>query len=358
MWLPSSARPGAGRARPAGRISSAARRVNVIARNCRPKSPARRPDGRSGGSASWSCPSRPRDDQQRPVGRRRGPLVRIQPVEHRSRHRQGTGCIQCPGRSTRPAPNLAAATRRGAQRPDPSRRRMPARAGVSGRLRPRRGRRPRSEVPSGRSRANSPASSSSPGWNSRIVPYSPSYPASLITSLRRSRAMPSPSSEPPTRLMSSSGTSRRMPSSGPSAATSRLDLAGHLLALRPGGQDLAHDLGQLDQAGDTPRRRAAGIPAGRSAKLRHPVQHADGQRLAARPGTRPWRTRSRSGSTPDLALAVPVEVILPLLGKELEGAASPSPGPQRGSHGEVVKRAYRTPSPRGRASAASARRSC
>jgi hypothetical protein len=42
-----------------------------------------------------------------------------------------------------------------------------------------------------------------------------------MTSPRRSLVMPSPSIDPPTRRTSSSETSRRMLSSGPSAATSR-----------------------------------------------------------------------------------------------------------------------------------------
>ena len=45
--------------------------------------------------------ARPGDDQQRPGGRRRGPLVRIQPVEHRSR--RGTGAADARPRPPAPA---------------------------------------------------------------------------------------------------------------------------------------------------------------------------------------------------------------------------------------------------------------
>jgi hypothetical protein len=63
--------------------------------------------------------------------------------------------------------------------------------------------------------------SSSPGRNRRTRPYSPSYPASLMTSPRRSRLIASVSAVPPIPARSSAGTSWRMASSGPNAATSR-----------------------------------------------------------------------------------------------------------------------------------------
>ena len=59
------------------------------------------------------------------------------------------------------------------------------------------------------------------GWNRRTRPYSPSYPASLMTSPRRSRSIASVSGVPPMTARSSAGTSRRMASSGPNAATRR-----------------------------------------------------------------------------------------------------------------------------------------
>ena len=61
-------------------------------------------------------------------------------------------------------------------------------------------------------------------------------------------------------------TSPRMPSSGPSAATSRLDLGADFLALRAGGQDFADDLRQLHKIGESGRaRRADSRPAGQQA---------------------------------------------------------------------------------------------
>jgi hypothetical protein len=112
------------------------------------------------------------------------------------------------------------------------------------------------------------------------------------------------------------------------------DLAGHLLALRPGGQDLAHDVGQLDQVGE-PGGAGRPVPGRSVGDLGHPVQHADGERLAAlraqgieRPGL--------LGVDPHPALAVPVQVILALLGEELDGARQAVPGAQRRRDGEVV----------------------
>ena len=66
---------------------------------------------------------------------------------------------------------------------------------------------------------------SSSGSNSRMIPYSPSKPGVRLTCPARSRRIASPSSSPPTRVTSSSGTVRRIASSGPSAATSVLSFA-------------------------------------------------------------------------------------------------------------------------------------
>jgi hypothetical protein len=112
-------------------------------------------------------------------------------------------------------------------------------------------------------------------------------------------------------------------------------LAGHLLALRPGAEDLPEDLGQLHQAGKARRSRGpeAGRPVG---QFRDPVQHSDGQRLAAR---RPLGLQ-RAGLLrldADPALAVPVQVVLPLLREELDRAVQAPPGPQRLGHREVVQ---------------------
>jgi len=64
-------------------------------------------------------------------------------------------------------------------------------------------------------------------------PYSPSYPASLMTSPRRSRVIVSVSGGPPMRASSSVGTSRGIASSGPKAATSRSMTAFTLLLFGP-----------------------------------------------------------------------------------------------------------------------------
>ena len=61
---------------------------------------------------------------------------------------------------------------------------------------------------------------SSAGSNSRITPYSPSYPASRTTLPARRRAIPSASSDESARAMSSIGTDSRIGSSAPSKAKS------------------------------------------------------------------------------------------------------------------------------------------
>ena len=101
------------------------------------------------------------------------------------------------------------------------------------------------------------------------------------------------------------------------------DLADHLLALRPGRQHLADDLRELDQAGEP---GGAGRPEARGTvgQLRYPVQDADGERLTALRADGVQVT-GLLGIDPDPALAVPVQVVLPLLGKELDRARRPSP---------------------------------
>ena len=71
-------------------------------------------------------------------------------------------------------------------------------------------------------RSNSAAPLSSAGSNNRIVPYTPSYPASRRTSPRRSRAMASATMDGARAARSSSGTAPRMESSGPNRSTMAL----------------------------------------------------------------------------------------------------------------------------------------
>src|SRR2546430_194180 len=144
-----------------------------------------------------------------------------------------------------------------------------------------------------------------------------------MTSPRRSRAMASPSSDPPTRRTSSTGTSRRIPSSGPSAATSRPTSPFTFLLFGPVPRSSPMMYGSWI------RLVNPAAPGGR-------VQHADGEGLPAlradllqRPGL--------LGLPPPPALAVPVQVVLPLLGEELDRARQAVPGAQRRRDGKVAE---------------------
>src|SRR6516225_1584078 len=116
--------------------------------------------------------------------------------------------------------------------------------------------------------------------------------------------MPSLSREPPARCRSSSGTSRRMLSSGPSAATSRPASPVTFLLFGP--------VPKISPMiwGSWIRLVKPAAPSGRK-----------------RPGLL-WLDA-------DPALAVPVQVVLALLREELDRAVQARPGPQRLGHREV-----------------------
>src|SRR6266851_5135836 len=113
------------------------------------------------------------------------------------------------------------------------------------------------------------------------------------------------------------------------------NLADDLLALRPGGQDFADDLGQLDQAGES---RGSWRPesCGAVGQLRYPVQDSDGKGLTAL-RTDGVQLACLLRIDADPALAVPVEMIFSLLGKELDCALQAATRPQCRRHREIVE---------------------
>ncbi len=99
-----------------------------------------------------------------------------------------------------------------------------------------------------------------------------------------------------------------------------------LLALGAGLEDLAHHVRQRDQVDGArcPVRPVARRPVG---QLGHPVQHPDGQRLAAAGAHSPVGG-GLLRLQPDAALTVPVQVVTAALREEIDGAVQASPGAQ------------------------------
>ena len=113
-------------------------------------------------------------------------------------------------------------------------------------------------------------------------------------------------------------------------------MPGDPLALRTDLVDLGQDLGQGDQAPHRARGLGWRDVLGPVGKVLHAVHHADGQRLAAR-RTAAFVLAGLAGRQTDVAVAVPVEVVLALLGEELQRALVPLPRLQRPAEREVVQ---------------------
>ena len=111
--------------------------------------------------------------------------------------------------------------------------------------------------------------------------------------------------------------------------------AGHLLGLGADPQNLAQNLGQAEEAlkRSGPWRLEAFGPVSQSL---HPVEHADGDRLAA--DRAESRTRRRlPGFQANLAGAVAVQMILALLRKEFQGPGQSLAGAQGGYNLRVTQ---------------------
>ena len=112
------------------------------------------------------------------------------------------------------------------------------------------------------------------------------------------------------------------------------DLGGDGLGLGPDTRDLAEDLRQLHERGEA-RGALRPVPVRPVGERVDPVLHADRRPLAAS------RALAARGARllrrhPDVAGAVAVEVVLALLGEELDGAAEAVAGAQRPVDREVV----------------------
>ena len=293
--------------------------------------------GEAAGQRPGLAGPRPGDDQQRPGGRRRGPLLAIKPVEHRSGpgRRPVCGSPVCggPGCGGPGCGGPGCGGHRGGSRCGTPARGQPVRGlrhhGPFGRILffPGRGglgghgeqRRPvqfaRLEQPDGAVLA----------VVARVRDHlAPAQPGDALAEPRT--AGPGQVIE---RDLAQDAQLR------PERGDQPAHLAGHLLALGPGGEELADDLGQLDQAGES--RRPGRPETGRAVgQLRDAVQDPDRQRLAAlrAPG---GQRAGLLGADPDPALAVPVQVVLALFGEELDRAVQAPPGPQRVGHREVVQ---------------------
>ena len=240
--------------------------------------------------------ARPRDDQQRAAGRGRGPLVAVEAVEYRSGAR----------RSRRHVTPAARAGARGGTPRSVRQNLLLSAEGRQGRHGEQR-RRPvqfiRLEQPDGAVLA----------VVARVPDHlAPAQPGDALGEQRT--AGPAQVIE---RDLAQDAQLR------PQRGDQPAHLAGHLLALRPGGEDLADDLRQLDQAGET--RRPGGPEAGRAVgQLRDPVQDADGQRLAA--GRAPGVQRAGLlGSRRTPHLRCPSRWYLPSSGKNSIVPSRPRP---------------------------------
>ena len=112
------------------------------------------------------------------------------------------------------------------------------------------------------------------------------------------------------------------------------DLGGDGLGLRADARDLAEDLRQRHERRET-RGAVRPVPVRPVGERVDPVLHADRRLL---PASRALAA-GRAGLLrrhPDVAGAVAVEVVLALLGEELDGAAEAVAGAQRPVDGEVV----------------------
>ena len=137
--------------------------------------------------------------------------------------------------------------------------------------------------------------------------------------------------------------------------------AARRLSPRPGlgadALDLREDLRQRHQAAERRRPRRPAPRPRPVGELLHPVHHPHRQRLAAGRAA-PLQAAGLRGLQPHAAGAVAVQVVLPLLGEELDRAAdSPPPSPARAGWRSSRGRC-RTSRPRAPASAASGRPSC
>ena len=107
-------------------------------------------------------------------------------------------------------------------------------------------------------------------------------------------------------------------------------------ALRADAVDLGEDFGQGNQALHGARGLGRRGLLGAVREVFDAMHHTDRQRLAARRAQAVMRA-GLCGGEADPAVAVPVQMVLALLGKELERAFVPHPGLQRPAEREVVQ---------------------
>ena len=262
------------------------------------------------GERAGLAAARSRDDQQRPVGGGGGPLIRVQAIEKRAGRRSPVG------RRSRGVLIRSRRAGRGAGKPAPF--------GIIGLL-----------------------------GGGRAVHREQGHAVQLVRPEQADRAVLAVVTRVPDDLAAAQpgdALAEQRPA-GPAQVVERdvaqdaqlgserghqlADRAGHLLALRAGAHDLAHDLGQLDQVSE-PGRAGRPVPGGPVGQFGHPVQHADGERLAA-PRAAGVDAPGLLGFQPDVALAVAVQVVLALFGEELDGARQAVTGLQRRHHREVVR---------------------
>ena len=118
------------------------------------------------------------------------------------------------------------------------------------------------------------------------------------------------------RAISSSGTRVRMSNSEPSSATRVATRPSIPLLLRADAADLPEHLGKLDEVGDV-RPSWGTVAFGPVGEFLDTVQHTDGEGLGTL-RAQSGRPAGSGGVPIDAACAVPVRVILALLGEELD----------------------------------------
>ena len=173
-----------------------------------------------------------------------------------------------------------------------ARRRFRGTAGRPGNARPGRARLTRTRG-AGRTAPRPPAP---PGSNSRIVPYTPSYPASRRTSPRRSRPIASATIDGAPRRQVGQRHLAEDGQLGPEPLHQRGDLGGDGLGLGADAGDLAQDLRQLYERGEPgrPGHAVALRPVGQQVD---PVLHADRRLLPADRALPAGRPRLRTASS-------------------------------------------------------------
>ena len=108
------------------------------------------------------------------------------------------------------------------------------------------------------------------------------------------------------------------------------------LALRADLVDLGENLGERDQALHRARGLRRSCVLGPVREVLDAMHHADRERLAAH-RTQAVVRAGLAGGEPDIAVAVPVQVVLALFGKELQRAPVPLSRLQRPADREVVE---------------------